>query len=101
MCSLCILLEFINLQFFVSGVSTPRRSVTGGELPSPRMVSTALVPDVDNPSPELTLSVMQWGQFIDHDLTHAPIFRFGRYPRAKPQQPILHKLSFKVVFTRI
>ncbi|RXG57178.1 Chorion peroxidase, partial [Armadillidium vulgare] len=62
---------------YADGISSPRRSVTGNELPSPRLVSQSNVPDINRPSREFTLSVMQWGQFLDHDLTHTPIFRFG------------------------
>ena len=47
-------------------------------LPSSRVVSLSNVIDVDNPHTDLTLSVMQWGQLIDHDLTHVPVFRFGK-----------------------
>ncbi|XP_069178968.1 chorion peroxidase [Procambarus clarkii] len=67
----------LSLPHYSDGLSRPRRSVTGGELPSARLVSTSIVGDQDRPSPDLTLSVMQWGQFIDHDLTHTPISRLG------------------------
>nr|XP_045598236.1 peroxidase-like [Procambarus clarkii] len=62
---------------YSDGLSRPRESVGGGSLPSARLVSTSVVGDQDRPSPDLTLSVMQWGQFIDHDLTHTPINRLG------------------------
>ncbi|KAK4324937.1 hypothetical protein Pmani_004472 [Petrolisthes manimaculis] len=62
---------------YSDGLLRPRESRVGGPLPSARVVSLSVVNDVDNPNPDITLSVMQWGQFIDHDLTHTPIFRFN------------------------
>ena len=50
-------------------------------LPSARSVSNAIIADHDNPSQEFTLLLMQWGQFVDHDITFTPltkgIFIFG------------------------
>ncbi|XP_068203812.1 peroxidase-like [Palaemon carinicauda] len=62
---------------YSDGLFRPRESRTGSALPSARVVSVSTVIDVDSPSDDLTLSVMQWGQFIDHDLAHTPIFRLG------------------------
>nr|XP_045591913.1 peroxidase-like [Procambarus clarkii] len=62
---------------YSDGLSGPRVSVGGGPLPSARLVSTSVAADEDRPSADLTLSVMQWGQFLDHDLAHTPINRFG------------------------
>ena len=52
-------------------------SVRGEQLPSARLVSLNLVPDVDTPSDTDTSHVMQWGQFVDHDLAHTPLFRLS------------------------
>ena len=67
------------------GVSWPRGSVGIVEagtmhqqlkqtlMPSPRAVSNAIIADNDNPSNDYTLLVMQWGQFVDHDITFTPL----------------------------
>ncbi|RZF43124.1 hypothetical protein LSTR_LSTR001302 [Laodelphax striatellus] len=59
---------------YQDGVSSPRtRAANGLNLPSARIVSSQLAQDRDDPSANYTLMVMQWGQFLDHDLTHTPI----------------------------
>jgi peroxidase len=59
------------------GISAPRtRSVHNGvPLPNPRLVSREVHTSETNPDPKYTLMVMQWGQLIDHDLTHTPMIR--------------------------
>lgn len=48
------------------------RKYNGFNLPSPRLVSTSLITtDVIEQDTEITHMVMQWGQFLDHDLDHA------------------------------
>uniref|UniRef100_A0A0B7BPF6 Uncharacterized protein n=1 Tax=Arion vulgaris TaxID=1028688 RepID=A0A0B7BPF6_9EUPU len=55
------------------GQNSPRiYSVTGDLLPSARMVSWKLHPD-QNGTDNNTMLVMQLGQFIDHDITSAPV----------------------------
>ena len=63
---------------YIAGVSLPRgatgnATTQGSYLPSPRLVSSTLMSGEDKPSTEYTLILMQWGQFLDHDLTHTPI----------------------------
>ncbi|KAK4295988.1 hypothetical protein Pmani_031488 [Petrolisthes manimaculis] len=56
------------------GVNTPRfRAASGARLPSPRTVSSQVILDRDNIYDNFTLLIMQWGQFLDHDITHTPI----------------------------
>ncbi|XP_046543359.1 chorion peroxidase-like [Haliotis rubra] len=56
------------------GKFVPRlRGVDGHPLPSPRAVSVAVHPGTDSPSDDSTVMVMQWGQFLDHDLTGTPL----------------------------
>nr|CAD7459093.1 unnamed protein product [Timema tahoe] len=58
------------------GVNTPRSTANNGELlPSARVVSVQFTTDADVPHENYTLLLMQWGQFLDHDLTHTPISR--------------------------
>ena len=46
-----------------------------GKLPSPRQLSSALISHEDRPDNEFTLLLMQWGQFVDHDITHTPLMK--------------------------
>jgi peroxidase len=62
---------------YSDGVWRPKVAKAGGPLPSARLVSINIVPDVDAPSELDTHNVMQWGQFVDHDITHTPLFRLS------------------------
>jgi len=53
---------------YEDGVDSPR--ITG--LPSPRAVSTATISSQSKENSKYTLMLMQWGQFVDHDITHTP-----------------------------
>ena len=54
-------------------MSSPRsRSVDGSELPNVRELANRVLVDNDLPDQQYTLSLMQWGQFVDHDLAHSP-----------------------------
>ncbi|CAL4059485.1 unnamed protein product, partial [Meganyctiphanes norvegica] len=56
------------------GISAPRtRSVNGDTLPSPRRISTSIHNDISHLHQRYTLMVMQFGQFLDHDITFTPI----------------------------
>ncbi|KAK7069012.1 hypothetical protein SK128_018576, partial [Halocaridina rubra] len=56
------------------GISQPRtRSVSGDSLPSPRTISTIIHNDISHPHARYTLMVMQFGQFLDHDITFTPV----------------------------
>lgn len=63
---------------YENGVSRPRlTSVTGSPLPSPRLVSTMIHADISNLHTRYSLMVMQYAQFLDHDLTFTPVHRGG------------------------
>ncbi|XP_046564376.1 peroxidasin homolog [Haliotis rubra] len=75
--------SFIPMRRFLppqygDGISSPRTTGSDGSpLVSARLVSTTLhTPDVDASSQsDVTHMVMQWGQFLDHDITNTPIER--------------------------
>lgn len=48
----------------------PRVSVRGFELPSARLLSQSFIGDRDFPNNRFTLMVMQFGQFLDHDVSY-------------------------------
>ncbi|XP_076752615.1 uncharacterized protein LOC143424444 [Xylocopa sonorina] len=51
------------------GIQSVRRSVSGKPLPSARRVTTMIHEDKNIPLASVTHMLMQWGQFVDHDLT--------------------------------
>lgn len=61
---------------YQDGVGAPRqKSVTGGPLPSPRLVSFNMHPNTSYPHVRYSLLVMQFAQITDHDLTNTPVYQ--------------------------
>ncbi|XP_046379040.2 peroxidasin homolog pxn-1-like [Haliotis rufescens] len=63
---------------YEDNVSSPRKFAVSGApnlLPSPRTVSTTVhIPSTDaDLSANFTVMLMQWGQFLDHDITSTPV----------------------------
>lgn len=54
---------------YEDGLQIIRRSVLGGPLPSAREISTIIHQDHDIEMGGITLLLMQFGQFLDHDIT--------------------------------
>lgn len=72
--TLSVMIDCMILWF--SGISAPRQtSVTGVPLPSARLISATVHPDISNLHNRYTLMVMQVAQFVDHDLTFTPVQR--------------------------
>lgn len=63
---------------FADGLSAPRISVTGNNLPLSRVVSRTMHPDDGYHDHAGTVMVIAWGQFMDHDytLTGTPLGTF-------------------------
>ena len=51
------------------GIENVRLSVSGSELSSARSISTLVHQHKDVVAAQFTTMVMQWGQFLDHDIT--------------------------------
>jgi len=45
--------------------------IDGALLPSPRLISTTLIEDIDVPNEEFTMALIQFGQFLSHDFTQS------------------------------
>lgn len=59
-----------------SGVSKPRLTGASGlPLPSARLISTMIHADISNLHGRYSLMLMQFAQFLDHDLTFTPVHR--------------------------
>jgi peroxidase len=54
---------------FADGISAPRASVTGYALPSARIVSTNCHVGEEKHDHAVTMLLVAWGQYIDHDIT--------------------------------
>jgi len=61
--------EIDNRAWLLTGVDKMRRSISGKPLPSPRKVSSLVHRPLDIVGTKFTTMLMQWGQFLDHDLT--------------------------------
>ncbi|XP_050537896.1 peroxidase [Daktulosphaira vitifoliae] len=54
---------------YSDGIHAPPTSLTGEPLPSSRLVSIVMFPDVPIPDPVWTLITMTWGQIVTHDMS--------------------------------
>jgi len=73
----CLVSFFTMPVYFVVGVTLPR-GTHRNKLPNSRLVSSSLASDHDLPDDTLTLAMMQWTQFVEHDLVHTPTAKMGK-----------------------
>lgn len=57
------------------GIQEPRKPVQGKGLPSPRSISTVMFREDDKVDSTKTLSLMEWTEFIEHDLAFTPVMK--------------------------
>jgi len=79
---------------YADGISAPRASVSGYPLPSPRAISSHLHKDEGFHDHAVTILLVAWGQFIDHDITltaETKDPRTGKTPRCCEGQAASHK----------
>lgn len=86
---------------YSDGIAAVRRSADGKELPGARFLSAMLSDHSNVNTAGLTLFIMQWGQFVDHDLADTDQIRssdnsrieccsnvqLGRFIRVPPPSP--------------
>lgn len=82
------------------GIQSVRKSVTGRHLPSAREITDLIHEDKDAPLSSVTHMLMQWGQFVDHDITGVnfisiytsllqySIFTFMKFFSYRPEQSV-------------
>lgn len=46
-------------------------------MPNSRLVRAIMAQDSDRMQKDTTMLLMQFGQFVDHDITHVPVFQLG------------------------
>ncbi len=61
-----------------SGISKIRLSQSGAPLPSARLITTTVTVNESVSNPDVSFMTMQWGQFLDHDLTKITQFTIGK-----------------------
>jgi len=62
-----------------AGIQEPRRvGHSKKPLPSPRLVSATLSIANNQSDASRTLAVMEWSQFIAHDIAHTPVRKMSK-----------------------
>ena len=80
------------------GLMKPRlNGISGNPLPFARIISTNIHNDVSAPHVRYTLMMMQFGQFLDHDLTFTPINK-GKFKLLDMISLLMRFINFRILF---
>ncbi|KAJ9595022.1 hypothetical protein L9F63_013688, partial [Diploptera punctata] len=58
---------------YADGIQSPRKPKQGKSLPSARAVSSEMIGDNSVEDNSRTQSLVEWTEFVEHDLTHTPV----------------------------
>ena len=67
----------LSQHVLIAGISAPRRSKADHDLPSGRLVSITLFKDFDIPNFSHSFLLMNFGQFLDHDMDRMAIAKLS------------------------
>ncbi len=100
LCNITAILSCIKFNYIswcVLGFSSPRKyGITGPLLPNPRLISTQIFSNADAPLTSSTVLLMQFGQFINHDMEFTSQFTFSKIVFVKRNQR--HYMGFFYLF---
>jgi hypothetical protein len=74
--------NFLNQLFWglgLEGIWDPKIGNSGKQLPNVRVIRNIIVTDKNYPAVDMTHMLMQWGQFVNHDMIRVPSFRTGKH----------------------
>ncbi|XP_018332236.1 peroxidasin [Agrilus planipennis] len=78
------------------GLSTPRKSSKGRDLPPARTISNKVHPTTVQDVPDFTIILTIWGQFLDHDVTATALSRGPNGSSISCCVPTVHPECFPV-----
>ncbi|PSN56140.1 hypothetical protein C0J52_03325 [Blattella germanica] len=58
---------------YADGIQEPRKQKQGKSLPSARSISTEMTRENNVEDSIRTMSLVQWAEFVEHDLSHTPV----------------------------
>ncbi|XP_023242111.1 lactoperoxidase-like [Centruroides sculpturatus] len=73
-------------------ISAPRKSRSGKDLPSARLISNSLYTRKSQVESRCTLMTMLWGLFVDHDITNTAVSQGDRRANEHVELTVIHTI---------